>query len=99
MADDLYGLMEDPFAWPHDPCLSAAELVFPIDAPCSLRRDLFMLAESRGQHAKALFALAEDLRGLSEGLLSFPTFGCRESQVLCSPAMVLWMLAEDLRRV
>jgi hypothetical protein len=39
---------------PQDPCLAATDLVFPIDELSSLRPDLFVLAEPRCQHAKAL---------------------------------------------
>jgi hypothetical protein len=54
LIEDRDRLAEDPFVMPHDSCLSAADLVFPIDEPSSLRHGLFVLAESRCQHAKAL---------------------------------------------
>jgi hypothetical protein len=117
LAEDLASLVEardrlaeDPFVLPHDPCLSAADLVFPIEERSSLRRDLFVHAEPRRQHAKALCFLAnalcfltkalcfltETLGCLSEGLFLFTACGCKESEVLCSPAMALSMLAKDL---
>ena len=97
LVEDRDRLAEDPFVLPHELCLSAADLVFPIDEPSSLRRGLFVLAEPHWQHAKALCLRAEALCRLSEGLLSFTACGCKASEVLCSPAMALCMLAKDLR--
>ena len=98
-ADDLDPLAEVPFVLPHDLCVGPADLVMPVDDPRCLRRDLFLLAELRRQHAKALFGLAEDLCRLSEDLLSFTECGCQMYEVLCAPAMALRQLAKDLCRV
>jgi hypothetical protein len=104
LGEDRERLAEDPFVVPRDPCLSAADLclstadlVFPIEEPSSFRRDIFVLAEARCQHAKALCLQTEALCRLPVGLLSFTACGCKASVVLCSPAMALCMVAKDLQ--
>jgi hypothetical protein len=69
LGEDRDRLDEDPFVLPQDPCFSAADLVFPIDELSSLRHDLFVLAELRCQHAKALCLLTPAPCRLSEGLV------------------------------
>jgi hypothetical protein len=61
LVEDRDRLAEDPFVLPHDRCLSTAVLVFPIDERSSLRPDLFVFAEPRCQHAKALCFLTKAL--------------------------------------
>jgi hypothetical protein len=83
LVEDRDGLAEDPFVLPHDPCLSAADLVLSIDERSSLRPHLFVLAAPRCQHAKALCFLTEALCCFSEGLGQHAKALCFLTEALC----------------